>query len=138
MSIFRRSKPKTDENAEVDERMAPTPTGQLPEPVSVLDPKALSEIIDRLRDLGEIVSSVGDYRKKLDRESEAVSNFVQELGEYVEKVSSRRSKLEEDARKLNELCDKLEQETTEVSALRSQIEEKVSRIHESLDRYQSE
>lgn len=44
-------------------------------------------------DLGEVILAVGDYRKKLDWESEAVSNFVQDLREHVEQISSRRGKL---------------------------------------------
>lgn len=138
MNIFRRSAPKTDENAEVDGRASLAPEDQ-PTKQAEEEPITPSNIfVKGLDDLQEVVSAVGDYRKRLDREGEAVSNFVQDLNEHVEQVSSRRSKLEEDARKLSELCEKLEQETAEVSSLRSQIAERVSRIQELLDQHRFE
>lgn len=152
MGIFRRSSTR-DKSAETDGRAPSEPTPesavQPAEPSEVQDPVAPDRnLVDDdtsgkepakdLGELGEVVSVVGDYRKGLDREGEAVNNFVQDLREHVEQVASKRGKLEEDARELGELCDKLEQETTEVSALRSQIEERVSRINELLDRYRPE
>ncbi len=137
MSIFRRSKPKADEDTSVDS--SPTSAAQSAEVARALALRLTSsnEIVGRLGDLEDIVSAVGGYRKKLDRGSETVNNLAEDLSEHVEQISSRRSELEEADRKLNALCDTLEQETTEVSKLRSQIEENVSRINELLYQHQS-
>ena len=47
------------------------------------------------RDFEEVISAIGDYRKKLDRESKVISDLVQDLLEYIEQDGSRRDKLEE-------------------------------------------
>jgi hypothetical protein len=47
------------------------------------------------RDFEEVISAIGDYRKKLDRESKVISDLVQDLVEYIGQDGSRRDKFEE-------------------------------------------
>jgi len=118
----------------------PTSSAQPPQPSEPPDSRASIEetFEDRLKEVVDSVAAASDYRRRLAREDEAVSNLIRDLEDYVEQLSTMRGKLEEDADRISKLYERFEYETSEVDSLRAQIKEQVSRIRGIVNSGQTE